>query len=198
MAKTEQCGDCKFHLKRGVCPKAEYKSSEQNRIACLSTDPACELFQSKKKKQKETVKHTPGFAKDGNIFEQIKDEKYAYGKNLETDSIFRHEGIVYQPLERCPWPLPTTPIAYSSANELWKDIRSFINDHLFLPSKELYDVLTAWVLATWLQELWTVVPYIFFYGPIASGKTRGLETLRSISFRGILASNISPAALFRA
>ena len=200
MAKTEQCGDCKFHLKRGLCPRAEYKSSEQNRIACLTTDSACEYFQPKtqKKKKKEAVKHSPGFAKDGIIFEQIADEKYAYGKNLETDFVFRHEDIVYQPLDRCPWPLATTPTVYSSAHELWKDLYSFIYDHLFLPSKELYDVLTAWVLATWLQELWTVVPYIFFYGPIASGKTRGLETLRSISFRGILASNISPAALFRA
>ncbi len=95
-------------------------------------------------------------------------------------------------------PLPQPRYPYSSAHELWEDIRSFIYDHLFLPCNELYDVLTSWVLATWLRELWTVVPYVFFYGPIASGKSRGLETLRSISYRGILASNISSAALFRA
>jgi len=47
MAKPKVCGDCKFHLKRGVCPKAEYKSHKDNLNACLSTDPACELFQPK-------------------------------------------------------------------------------------------------------------------------------------------------------
>jgi hypothetical protein len=200
MAETKQCGDCRFHLKRGVCPRAEYKSHQDNLTACLPTDPACELFQPKKqkKKQKEKVRHTPGFAKNGAAFEQIADTKYAYGKDLQTDFVFKHDGITYQPLERCPWPLATQPTPYSSAHELWKDLHNFIHDHLFLPSKELYDVLTSWTLATWLRELWTVVPYIFFYGPIASGKTRGLETLRGISYRGILASNISPAALFRA
>jgi hypothetical protein len=42
------------------------------------------------------------------------------------------------------------------------------------------------------------LPLSFFYGPIASGKTRGLEVLHQLCYRGILASNISPAALFRA
>jgi len=45
----EKCGDCKFHLKRGVCPRAEYKKYADNIIACSSTDSACELFQPKKK-----------------------------------------------------------------------------------------------------------------------------------------------------
>ena len=46
------CGDCKFHLKRGVCPKAEYKKHEDNLMACLSSDPACELFQAKRENKK--------------------------------------------------------------------------------------------------------------------------------------------------
>ena len=45
MAKPKVCGDCKFHLQRGVCPKAEYKKREDNLTACLSSDPACALFQ---------------------------------------------------------------------------------------------------------------------------------------------------------
>ncbi|MEJ2271016.1 MAG: hypothetical protein P8X91_00700 [Candidatus Bathyarchaeota archaeon] len=194
MPKTRVCGDCKFHLKRGVCPRAEYKSYKDNQIACSTYDTACELFQAK---NKETVKHHPGFANNDIVFEQIANEKYACNKNLEEQTIIIHNGVTYQPLERCPWPLATKPTIYSSSQELWKDIYSFIYDHLFLPSKELYDVLTSWVLSTYLRELWTVVPYVFFYGPIASGKTRGLETLRNIAYRGILASNISTAALFR-
>jgi len=165
----------------GVCP--DYKQKQQHK---------------KKSKKEETVQHSPGIAKDGVVFEQIKDGEYVYGKKFEEAPIFQIDGVTFQPLLRCPWHLATKPIAYSSSHELFNDIRKFIYDHLFLPNAELYDVLTAWVLATWIRELWSVVPYIFFYGPIASGKTRGLEVLHRLCFRGILASNISSAALFRA
>lgn len=50
--KEKTCGDCKFHLKRGVCPKAEYRKREDNLIACLSSDPACDRFQPKYKPKK--------------------------------------------------------------------------------------------------------------------------------------------------
>ena len=196
------CGECKFHLKRGVCPKAEYKKHEDNLTACLSSDPACPLFQSKRKRNnhedKEKIKHSPGFFRDGTIFEQITDMKYLHGKDFEESSVFRLDDLVYQPLLRCPWTLASKAIKYSSSHELWNEVRQYIYEHLFLPNKELYDVLTGWILATWIQELWTVVPYLFFYGPVASGKTRGLEVLQRLCYRGILASNISTAALFRA
>ncbi len=45
--KDKVCGDCKFHLQCGLCPKAEYKKREDNLIVCLSSDPACKLFQPK-------------------------------------------------------------------------------------------------------------------------------------------------------
>lgn len=48
--KGKVCGECKFYLVRGVCPKAEYKDHQLNAIACLPTDPACELFQPKNNK----------------------------------------------------------------------------------------------------------------------------------------------------
>jgi len=196
------CGACKFHLERGVCPKAEYKKREDNLTACLSSDPACELFQPKHKKKDEKeeikVKHSPGFSENSTIFEQIADGKYVFGKDFTETPVFYVGEDTFQPLERCPWPLATKPEAYSSSHELWTEVRSFIYDHLFLPSAELYDVLTAWSLSTWVRELWSVVPYVFFYGPVASGKTRGLEVLHRLCYRGILASNISSAALFRA
>jgi len=68
---------------------------------------------------------------------------------------------------------------------------------LDLPEKELYDILTAWVFCTWITEIWTVVPYLFFFGFVASGKTRALEVLQRISYRGVMGSNISSASLYR-
>jgi hypothetical protein len=152
------------------------------------------------KEEKIKIKFSPGFFKEGFVFEQIEGLKYANGET--TDLTEQYESswsdYVYLPIPRCPWLLATNPIEYADAHSLWNDVYNFIYDHLFLPKKELYSVLTSWVLATWIQEIWRVYPYLFFYGPIASGKTRGLEVLHQLCYRGILASNISPAALFRA
>ena len=55
MTQTKHCGECKFHLLRGVCPKAEYKSHQDNLLACLPSDQACELFQPKYKSKPEEL-----------------------------------------------------------------------------------------------------------------------------------------------
>lgn len=150
----------------------------------------------------EPLNFSPGFYQNGFIFEQVENHLYAQG---ETDSLVNQYIITtkdfqpktYQPIQKCPWPLATKPINYGSLGDLWKEIREFIHEHLFLPENALYDVLTSWIMASWTPELWNTAPYIFFYGPVSSGKTRGLEVLHRLSYRGLLASNISPAALFR-
>jgi hypothetical protein len=103
----------------------------------------------------------------------------------------------FEVLPQLPWKTFALPKEYED-EQLWSEVYNFIFDHVFLPDERLYDVLTAWVLATWIRERWTVIPYLLLKGPMSSGKTRLLEVLCSISFRGIMASNISGAALFRA
>lgn len=150
----------------------------------------------------ELIHISPGFFQNGFVFEQVENRLYAQG---ETNDLV-HDYVVtakdfqpktYQPIKKCPWPLAVKPINYGSLSDLWKEIREFMHEYLFLPENALYDVLTAWVMATWTPEIWNVAPYIFFYGPAATGKTRGLEVLHKLSYRGLLASSISPAALFR-
>lgn len=150
------------------------------------------------------TKFSPGFYKNKFLFEQIDGQQFVSNslspsetsKPKTTDNI-TIDGVTYTPLQNCPWPLAKDAVIYDDLKTLWKETRSFIYEHLFLPEEALYDVATAWVTSTWIHEVWPVVPYIFFYGPVASGKTRGLETLQRISYRGILASNISAAAIYR-
>jgi len=104
--------------------------------------------------------------------------------------------IDYVPLKKCPWPLPGEPL--EPGDDLWRDVRQFIYDHVDLPDDRLYDLLTAWIMATWLREAWPVVPYIFFHGPVSSGKTRGLEVLHALCYRAIMGCNMSESAVFRA
>jgi hypothetical protein len=148
------------------------------------------------------VKYTPGgfFTETGLLFEQVKDGKFVMW-NIDNeittkDTVFY--GLKYMPLPKVPWPLCKELLPYGDRESLWRDVKQFIWDHVFLPDEALYDVLTAWVFASWLPEIWPVVPYIFFFGPVASGKTRALEVLQRLCYRGLLSSNISSAALFRA
>lgn len=144
------------------------------------------------------------------VFEQIEHGAYAIYNIEKGTLLFKESGVItdyydedndvqYLPLRRVPWPLTTPKITFTLGEEpeLWKDVAQFVYEHLDVVEPELYDVLTAWVFATYIPEIWRVVPYIFFYGPVATGKTRGLETLQSLVYRGFLGSNISSAALFR-
>lgn len=155
---------------------------------------------------------TPGFLwkKRNLVFEQVENDAYAVydlseGKLLvaEFGALDRlpndEENMVYLPLKRVPWSLTTPKLTFTLGEEtvLWKDIKQFIYEHVDVVEPELYDVLTAWVFASYIPEMWRVVPYIFAYGSVATGKTRLLEALQAVSYRGMLGSNVSSASLFR-
>lgn len=137
------------------------------------------------------------------IFEQIVGEKFLLSDGQikkEIPSNINGEDIIFVsiPESQVSWELCTqTNIKQSDKNKLWRYTREFIYRNVDLPDPRLYDVLTAWVFATWTQEIWDAVPYIFFLGMKASGKTRALETLQLLTFRGKMTVSSTPAALFR-
>ena len=162
--------------------------------------------------EKTNIAYSPGFLiRDRNlVFEQILNGYYVmYSVNSGNLMIAesgpltfyydRETGTRYMPLTRCPWPLSTPKITFTLLEEsdLWKEVHSFIYEHVDVLESELYDVLTAWVFATYIPEVWMVVPYIFAFGPVATGKTRLLEALQILAYRGIIGSNVSSASLFR-
>jgi hypothetical protein len=106
--------------------------------------------------------------------------------------------IMYVPIVRCPWPRPGVPDISDGLEGLWGDVRAFLEKYVDLQDPRLYDVLTAWVTATWIPEAWFVVPYLNILGPKNSGKTRLLEVLQALSYRGTMVANISESAIFHA
>ena len=109
-----------------------------------------------------------------------------------TDDVYDR----YVPIRKPPWLLPPKPIDYENENVLWVEVMQFIHDHVDLPDIELYTVCAAWVFCTWVPELWYVIPYPIFTAPIDTGKTRALETLQRISFRGTISPNYSTAVIY--
>lgn len=156
--------------------------------------------------------YSPGFLMRNRnlVFEQIPNKAYAM-YNVESGSLMIAESgpitkyvdeennTMYVPMKRVPWALSKPKLTFTLLEEsaLWNEVSQFIYDHLDVVEPELYDVLTSWIFATYIPEIWRVVPYVFFYGPVATGKTRGLEVLQILGYRGFLGSNVSSAALFR-
>ncbi|MCD6240699.1 hypothetical protein J7K27_04145 [Candidatus Bathyarchaeota archaeon] len=101
------------------------------------------------------------------------------------------------PIKRLPWLLCREPKDYGSVEELWHELKEAFYHYLELQRKEEYDVLVAWTLMTWTIERFNIIPYLFFYGTWESGKTRGLELLQNLAYRGWLMPDISEASLFR-
>lgn len=150
---------------------------------------------------------TPGLATQTEIFEQVEGGHFLVWDRIEqkfiinANDVWRRyslNGICYVPLERLPWPGAVTAEFYESEERLFNEIRQFFIEHLDVQNELLYDVYAAFVLATWRVEDFKVVPYLFFLGPMASGKTRALECLQQLCYRSIIAATVSSSSVFRA
>jgi hypothetical protein len=154
---------------------------------------------------------SPGNNEEYHVFEQVEgpDGKIGYAEFDNADNEVRfiesfmdlEETKRYEPLDPVLWPLAEMSARRMAVDypteAIYDEIREYIYAHLDLPDDRLYDVLSAWAMATWIPEKFETVPYLFFMGTRDSGKTRGLETLHQLSYRGILSPSASPSALFR-
>jgi hypothetical protein len=87
------------------------------------------------------------------------------------------------------------PIDWRSAYE-WvnREITRYVNLDW---DPRLYDVTSCWVLDTYFPECFSAFPFLYFYGPSGSGKTRILTTTTLLCRHGFIATDPSPASLFR-
>lgn len=108
-----------------------------------------------------------------------------------------NHGRTYKPIKKVPWPLPEEPTSYETEQQLFDEIRSCIYNHLDLPNENDYTILTAWVMATWLQERWISYPFLNLFGAMEAGKSRANEILGRLAFRGWNATFVSSASLYR-
>jgi len=148
---------------------------------------------------------TPGMAFSIVIFEQTDNGTFLVFDRHEQKFLVSNDGwhsyhydnTEYVPLERLPWPSAHLP-KEETEEQLYNEIRAFFVDHLDISNELLYDVYACFVLASWRPEDFKVVPYLFFLGPLASGKTRALECFQRLCYRSIMATSMSAASLFRA
>jgi hypothetical protein len=135
---------------------------------------------------------------DSFMFEQIKDEQFIFWdkKTNKQTEVFNHN-FKAMPKDMVSWKTASKLEEYGDKEKLWEEIKTYLMHHVFLPDERLYDILTAWVFDTWIVEKWKAIPYLLIKGPMNCGKTRLLETLEAITYRGIFSANMTCAALFR-
>jgi len=138
------------------------------------------------------------------IFEQILDitgrHKYALYEEMENsnwrlDTRLEYENFI--PLQKTPLTHPPPPEEYESEEQLYNNVKAYIQKHLDIPNPLGYDVLTAFTFSTWISELFDFTAYLGFYGRESVGKSRGLEVLQQLCSRAWLTTNLTTATLFR-
>jgi len=102
------------------------------------------------------------------------------------------------PRTKVPWALAPMPIECKSEAELLAEIREAIFKYCDLSPEYNYDICAAWAMASWRLEAFNSVCYIEALGPPGSGKTRLLEALQALSYRGVLCSHVTFSSIFRA
>jgi hypothetical protein len=109
---------------------------------------------------------------------------YAYFP-LEEDETNRH--VLFP--EHLQW--------YSSVRRLLGDVDTFLKRCLDLNARHRF-LLSCFVLSTWLVDRLPVAPYVALVGLPRSGKSTALHALYLICRHGLMTSDISPAAFYRA
>lgn len=141
-----------------------------------------------------------GKRNDYAIFEQIDSHFLYYEQGTgfqETRISITNAQAVYRPMQIYPFPALEDPVDYGSIEELFRELRSFIYDHVDFTEPLCYDIVAAFTIASWRAENFECAPYLLFLGDFGSGKTRALEVLQELCYRALVSASISTAALVR-
>ena len=93
--------------------------------------------------------------------------------------------------EIVPWETPV------DLGELVEEVEERIKRHLILPPESRVSI-ALWVAAAYVFDSFRIFPRVVIHSPEKRcGKTTCMEILQALVPRGILASNVSPAAVFR-
>ena len=127
---------------------------------------------------------------------------YTCSANAEIFDVFKlKSGKVTRPpyddmIENNQVFLPEFPAAPESEQWLLDELCAYIRNHIVLP-EDFVELSAYYVLLSWVYDRFNRVPYLHVFGIPGHGKSRFLDTLGRVCYRGLLIGAISPAALFR-
>lgn len=80
---------------------------------------------------------------------------------------------------------------------VYREIKDIIDNHIDLYEPGYADVVTCWIMGTYLFPAFSAYPYLFITGPRGSGKTKLLDVIGKLAFNAESTSNASPSSVFR-
>jgi hypothetical protein len=117
---------------------------------------------------------------------------------LEVAEEIKLENKIYKPYHTFPFLLPDAPRDIGPDPTLWEETKEFIRSYFDHLDDRVYDVMAAAVAWSYFyRDIGVSTPYILFLGPWRSGKTRALEVLESLCYKGVRVVDPSEASLFR-
>jgi hypothetical protein len=69
---------------------------------------------------------------------------------------------------------------------IFETIRDYIRRHIYFPDPETYDLVTVWIMGTYIFRAFRYYPYLHLNAEKGSGKTLLMELMAPVSFNGIL------------
>ena len=81
--------------------------------------------------------------------------------------------------------------------DVYSEVNDFVHTFVSFEDEGMYDIVTAWIIASWKMHRIRVSPYFLIVGSIETGKTRLLEVLEQLSYHAIGGVSITPAAISR-
>ena len=81
--------------------------------------------------------------------------------------------------------------------ELFVEIRSFISKYLIFPDDKYHDLITCWIMNTYVYQCHDTVPYLYLQAMKASGKTNTLLLLHELSFNAYMMGVLTESVISR-
>lgn len=123
---------------------------------------------------------------------------------LVIEDYFQDDGKRYQPKPDLPIEYVSKDVVDIIPQQSTLDARGvlnktieFIRRYLELPYDQHYLILALWIFHTYLIEKFNVTPILYFFGTMATGKTRAGEVLGKLAFRCERMTSPSESYLFR-
>ena len=85
-----------------------------------------------------------------------------------------------------------------NGEELANEVEQILRRFVFLEKDEYYTTVTLWIFLTYCFDRFSILPMLLITSPLMRcGKTTLLSVLRGLVNKALVASNISPAAVYR-
>ncbi|RLG10702.1 hypothetical protein DRN69_08695, partial [Candidatus Pacearchaeota archaeon] len=84
-----------------------------------------------------------------------------------------------------------------SRNEVFNQIRELLKFYIEFQDVDYYDLITLWIIGTYLHPIFNAYPYIYIGGTKRSGKSKTLKFCSLLSFNSIPSGNMTSATIYR-